>query len=512
MSSPWQMSSQDRQEMKRRSRERRLTDKDHDILEAILDGGLDSMEKLKRRERNRGVDSKGPTSDKDHEERSNKQSRSSKKRKGHGRISSNDYTGATTESVEHETHQVGDRCPGCGRGKLYELKQAVQQLALMASSPIQAIRFLKQRLRCSGCQRIFVAKAPEQARHGKFHPSANAAVAISKYGLGVPFKRLEKWQKYMGIPLPDATQWEMVERVADSLYKIYKALERRAADCATFFGDDTNMPILSLLQENKTLGEKARYGMRATGILARDKGLDIYLYYLGRLHTGENLGELLDKRSPHLPDPLQMGDASSCNTRHNHNTVSCFCSGHAIRKFKTAAYPEYTDEILRLLKAVFDHDAKTRELDLGDAQRLAYHKKHSSPLIKELKDYFSSLLDKNLIEPNSDLRKAITYMTKRWDGFTRFLEIPGAPLDNNIIERALKLVIRTRKNAGFFKNEHGAFVASIIFSILATATAAGANPMDYLTAVQIHRGDAQCNPTLWFPWNYRDRLKKIEAA
>lgn len=508
MSSSWRMGSKERQALMVRLSERRLEDKDYDVLSDMLHNGVDSMEKLMRRERSRNAGRDEAES----KTRENRPARPKKKKKGHGRISFEDYTGAKTEFITHETLRKGEQCPDCGHGKLFELDIPAKLVSLMASSPVQAIRYLKQRLRCSGCQSVFVAKDPEKARYGKYHPSANAAVTISKYGLGVPFKRLEQWQKAFGIPLPDATQYEMTEQVGNCCFSIFKSLEHLAADFSSFFADDTNYPILSLLKENKTLGKKDRHGMRATGILARDKGRDIYLFYLGRQHSGENLGALLDKRSPGLPDPIQMGDASSCNTKHGHNTVICFCSSHAVRKFKTAGYPEYTGKILELLKAVFDHDAETRKKNLSDNQRLAYHQKHSATLMKKLRALFTRLVEEKLVEPRSPLAAAINYMTKRWRGFTRFLEVPGAPLDNNIIERALKMIIRVRKNAGFFKNDHGAFMGSIIFSVLTTAVAAGANPMDYLTEIQIHQKDVRSNPELWFPWNYRARIQQLQAV
>jgi hypothetical protein len=103
-------------------------------------------------------------------------------------------------------------------------------------------------------------------------------------------------------------------------------------------------------------------------------------------------------------------------------------------------------------------------------------------------------------------------MIKRWECFTRFLHIPGAPIDNNIVERALKLVIRLRKNSGFFKTARSAHIGAIIMSILATLTECGVNPMDYLVAVQMNESDVGHYPEKWLPWNYEDRLRQLSAA
>jgi transposase len=67
-----------------------------------------------------------------------------------------------------------------------------------------------------------------------------------------------------------------------------------------------------------------------------------------------------------------------------------------------------------------------------------------------LKTWLDRQLDERLVEPNSSLGKAIVYMQTHWETLTRFLSVPGAPLDNNLAERALKLFIRQRKNSLFY--------------------------------------------------------------
>jgi transposase len=59
------------------------------------------------------------------------------------------------------------------------------------------------------------------------------------------------------------------------------------------------------------------------------------------------------------------------------------------------------------------------------------------------------------VEPNSGLGKAYEYMLKRWDKLTLFLQRPGAPLENNICERALKMAIAQRRNSLFYRTQHG---------------------------------------------------------
>jgi hypothetical protein len=107
------------------------------------------------------------------------------------------------------------------------------------------------------------------------------------------------------------------------------------------------------------------------------------------------------------------------------------------------------------------------------------------------------------VEPNSGLGKAIASVRKHWGPLTRFLQVPGAPLDNNVCERALKKAILHRKNALFFQTERGAHVADVLMSLIYTCQRCRADPFHYLTALQTHTAELTAAPQDWMPWNYR---------
>jgi hypothetical protein len=89
---------------------------------------------------------------------------------------------------------------------------------------------------------------------------------------------------------------------------------------------------------------------------------------------------------------------------------------------------------------------------------------------------------------------------------TRFVTIEGAPLDNNLAERALKLCIRQRKNSLFYATEHSAYVASLLTSLIATCVQAGVNAVEYMVALQDHRHQVFTDPGAWLPWTYQATL------
>jgi hypothetical protein len=120
--------------------------------------------------------------------------------------------------------------------------------------------------------------------------------------------------------------------------------------------------------------------------------------------------------------------------------------------------------------------------------------------------------DQRIIEPNSTLGAAILYMQKRWSELTLFLRVAGAPLDNNVCERALKKAILHRKNALFYRTLNGARVGDIFMSLIHTAELNQIAPFEYLVALQRHAAAVAANPADWMPWNYRATLAQINAG
>src|SRR5262245_56961193 len=114
--------------------------------------------------------------------------------------------------------------------------------------------------------------------------------------------------------------------------------------------------------------------------------------------------------------------------------------------------------------------------------------------------------------PNSALGGAIGYMLKHWEKLTLFLRQAGAPLDNNLCERALKKAILHRKNALFYKTENGARVGDLFMSLIYTCQLNQANPFDYLTQLQRHTDQLVAGPQFWMPWNYREALTNESGA
>ncbi|MEI2769940.1 MAG: IS66 family transposase [Candidatus Competibacter sp.] len=430
--------------------------------------------------------------------------------RGHGRRGAEAYPGAERVVCRHETLGAGQRCPACGRGTLYSLSAGVA-MRIDGNALLSAVRYELEKLRCSACGDVFTAPGPAGA--GKYSARAKAVIALGRYYLGLPFYRLEQYQALVGVPVADATQWELAERVADCAYPVFAQLEQLAAQGEVIFQDDTHVRILALMAENRradATGETLeRRGMHTTGLVARVGERVICLYRSGRAHAGDNLSALLARREAGRDPPIMMSDALAANQRDNDDTrIRCHCLAHGRRQFTELedVFPAEAHHVIAVLNRVFEHEAVTRDRAMPAAERLAYHQTRSGPLLAGLREWLERQFQERAVEPNSSLGQAFGYLLNRWETLTQFLRIPGAPLDSNAVERALKLIIRQRKNSLFYANAHGAYVASLLTSLIATCVQAGANALDYLVALQTHRPAVFRQPAAWLPWNYPANL------
>ena len=443
---------------------------------------------------------------------------SEEKSKGHGRNGAEAYSGAEKVRVAHESLKPGDRCPHCQKGKVYHQAQPGVLVRVVGQAALKATVYELEKLRCNLCTDVFTAKAPEGVGAEKYDETSASMIALLKYGSGLPFHRLERLQGCLGIPLPAATQWEIVKEITGVLKPAYQELIRQAAQGEVVYNDDTTMKILTMMPARSPTEECAeekseRTGVFTSGIVSTREGRRIALFFTGRKHAGENLAEVLSKRASQLGPPVQMCDALSRNPPKEFQVILSNCIAHARRKFVEVAenFPEECRYVLEQLREVYKNDALAREQGMSPEQRLHFHQVESGPRMKDLETWFKKQFAERKVEPNSGLGGAILYMQKYWDKLTLFLRQAGAPLDNNIVERTLKMAILHRKNAMFYKTQNGARVGDLFMSLIYTCQFCGANPFDYLTELQRHRRELFRNPSDWMPWNYRNTLERSSA-
>jgi transposase len=440
-----------------------------------------------------------------------------KEKKGHGRNGSVSFTGMEKIFISHTELKAGDLCPGCHKGKIYDTKRPGVIVSIRGSAPINGTVYELQKLRCALCGELFTAESPENIKNNKYDDAAASMIALLKYGCGFPFYRLERLQESLRIPMPASTQWEIVENFANiSAENIHTRLIETAAQGHIMHNDDTGAKILNMIPANEEEDEdspdkSSRKGIFTTGIVSITDDTRIALYYTGRNHAGENITELLKKRYEGKDPPIQMCDALSRNIPKEFETILCNCLTHGRRQFTDIIeyFPDECRHVITIIKDVYYFDKISKEMKMTPEERLLYHQKNSGPLMEDLRQWIYKQFDEKNAEPNSSLGTAYKYLLKHWQALTAFLRVPGAPLDNNIVEQILKRAILHRKNSYFFKTENGARVGDIFMSIIETCNLNKVNPFDYLQAIKKYSIEVKKDAVKWMPWNYKHALKAL---
>jgi transposase len=431
---------------------------------------------------------------------------------GHGRNGAEAFSGAQKVEIAHQNLKHGDRCPECREGNVYGQKEPKVLVRIVGQAPLAATVYSLERLRCGACGQVFTAQVPEGVGPEKYDETAAAMIAQLKYGSGIPFYRLEQLESQLGIPLPAATQWEIVEEAAELLKPARDELIRQAAQGEVVHNDNTSMRVLRLAREPSD----ERTGVFTSGIISTGVGRKIALYFTGRQHAGENIADVLQQRAPELPSPIQMCDALSRNVPKLPTGVEILlahCLAHGRRQFTEVAanFPNECRYVLEMLGQVYGHDAEARERGLTPNERLRLHQERSGPVMDQLHRWLEAQFAERRTEPNSGLGKAITYLLRHWRPLTLFLRIAGAPVDNNIVERALKRVVLHRKNALFYRTLNGAEVGDLYMGLIHTCQLCDVNSLDYLIELQRHAQDLTTRPAEWMPWNYRETRARVEV-
>jgi len=439
--------------------------------------------------------------------------------KGHGRNGADQYRSATRTRILHEAMKAGAKCPESEcKGILYKMAEPAVIVRVFGGPPLHAHVWDLERLRCNLCGAIFTAKGPAGLGTAKYDATAASMIGLLRYGTGVPFNRLEQLEHDLGVPLSVSTQWDITAVAAKKFEPAFEELIRQAAQGEVVHNDDTTMKVLAIQAELRASvgdddGDK-RKGTFTTGIVAMVEDRRIALFFTGRQHAGENLADVLKKRAVERPPPMQMCDGLSRNLPKELEVILSNCLVHGRRQFVDVFddFPEQCRHVLEDFREVYRHDATAKAQSMSPKERLLHHQANSGPVMGQLKQWIDAQLVERKAEPNGGLGKAIIYLQKRWEPLTLFLRRPGAPLDNNVCEQALKQAIIHRKNSLFYKTENGARVGDTFMSLIHTAKLCGANPFDYLTELQRNADRVAKDPAAWLPWNYREQISTGGSA
>jgi hypothetical protein len=453
--------------------------------------------------------------------------------KGHGRNGADAFTNATQHVHRLAAGIIGAICVVCGVGRVFAYRDKVI-IRVVGQSLFGAERHIFEQGYCRLCGAIFTAAGNELVVHGgigtsyiTYDWSACAMLIVMHYFAGAPFKRLEALHQGWGVPMPDANQWRIVDACDDLLAPLYRAVERHAIRNATSLGfDDTGSMIIELrrqihkeIQVLDSLGEPTKHvrtAINATCLYIETGQAKVVLFFTGRHHAGEIVDRVLEHRRANAGKLVAVSDAASKNFSLDHadELEQAVCNAHCYLKFRAIKdqFPAEHKVAGELYAAVFDNDDKAKALGLDPHARMLYHREHSKPHMLRLLQMCKDKIDSNYVEPNSALWQPVAFVINQWPRLTKFYEVPGVPLDTNVVEQALIIPVRYLAGSFAYKTQNGADVGDHHMSLIATANACGVEPVAYLTECLRNHEDLANRPEYYLPWVYRDRLEQIDSV
>jgi transposase len=415
-------------------------------------------------------------------------------------------------------------CPACGGSRLSKLGEDVTETLEVIPRSWKVIQTVREKFACRDCEKITQPPAPfHVVPRGWAGPSFLAMLLFEKYGQHQPLNRQAERFAREGVPLSTSTLADQVGAASFALMPLYRLIEAHVLAAERLHGDDTTVPVMA----------KGKTDTARLWVYVRDDrpfaGTDppAALFHYSRDRRGEHPRAHLASWSGILQADAYGGYGELYAAgRQPGPVLEAGCFAHARRKFfeladvaaaarkksrneRAGMISPIALEAVQRLDALFDIERSINGKIA--AERLAMRQELSAPLIAEFHVWLTTQLAK--LSRNHDLAKAINYMLRRWDAFTRFLDDGRVCITNNAAERALRCVPLGRKAWLFCGSDRGGQRAAVLYSLIQTARLNDVDPQAWLADVLARIADHPINRLdELLPWNWRNRDGVLSQA
>lgn len=414
-------------------------------------------------------------------------------------------------------------CPACGGSRLSKLGEDVTETLEVIPRQWKVTQTVREKFACRDCEKITQPPAPFHVTpRGMFGPGFLAMLLFDKYGQHQPLHRQAERFASEGVSLSVSTLADQIGATCAALMPIFHLIEGHTFAAERLHGDDTTVPIRAT---GKTITGRLWNYVRDDCPFGGNDPPSVIFHY-SRDRRGDHPKRHLAQWSGILQADAYAGyNELYAPSREPGPILEAGCFAHARRKFFELAdvegaarkksrgekvgvvYP-IALEAVQKLDALF---AIEREINgKSPAERHALRQELSAPLMAELHDWLN--IQRGRISRNHDLTKAINYMLRRWEAFTRFLADGRVCLSNNAAERALRCVPLARKSWLFCGSDRGGQRAAIAYSLIQTCRLNDVDPQAWLADVLARIADhpvSRLDELL--PWNWRGSRLALAA-
>lgn len=390
------------------------------------------------------------------------------------------------ERVEYDIPDDQKSCPCCF-DQMHRMGETVtEQLHIEVKAKVlQNVRF---KYACRNCDRtgintpIMIAPMPAQPLPGSIATASTLAFALThKYVDGTPLYRLSQAFERAGVAVTRGTlgNW-VISSSEQHLQRIYNALKLRLRSQTIIHGDETTVQVLKEKDRQPT---STSYMWAYRSHQDSEQPIVLFDYQPGRgqVYPQAFLG---DYRG------IVMSDGYAA-WRTLEGATHIGCMAHARRRFvealktrkKGGGPPEQALKFFEQLYRV-EKQARIEKPDDGETQNdciRRFRQRHSLPVLDAFKTWLDAIAPKVL--PDSKLGEAISYTCNQWQYLTRYTEDGSMPIDNNLLERDIRIFATGRKSWLFSDTADGAKASAVIYSLMLTCRACGVEPFAWLKHV-----------------------------
>ena len=405
-------------------------------------------------------------------------------------------------------------CLCCGGGRLRKLGEDVTETLESIPRQWKVIQHVREKFTCRDCEKISQAPAPFHViARGWAGPNLLAMIVFEKFGQHQPLNRQAERYAREGVPLSLSTLADQVGACASVLRPIYDRLQAHVLAAERLHGDDTTVPVLA----------KGKTATARSWVYVRDdrpfggRAPPAAVFYYSRDRSGEHPQRHLANFGGVLQADAYSGYGKLYEPGRAPGPITeAACWSHARRKFYVLADIETNArrkaqgktsavispmalETVRRIDALFEIERSIN--GLGADQRKTVRQDRSAPLVASLQTWMRE--ERARLSRHNDLAKAMDYILKRWDAFTRFLDDGRICLSNNAAERALRGIALGRKSWLFAGSDRGGERAAVMYSLIVTAKMNDIDPQAWLADVLARIADHPARELdELMPWNW----------
>jgi len=376
------------------------------------------------------------------------------------------------KTIEIEPEADQKVCPVCRTPKERIGEEVTEKLEYVPAC-FFVKRYIRHKYACKSCQAgVSIGSLPPMAiDKGIAAEGLLAHIITSKYCDHAPLNRLEGILQRHGVDINVSTMCDWVGRSADLLEPLVRRMHELILLSPKINTDDTAIPVKS----------KSRRGSTYNGYLwvyIDDRKNAVFDFTPTRSRNGPI--EFLAGYSGYVQADAYSGyDALFRVSR----AIEVGCNSHARRKFEYAldSDPVRAAHMLVFWGRLYEIESRAKKADYSNERLLATRQSQAKPIFVEIRAALEQYQGQVL--PKSPMGKAITYALNQWDALMRYTDDPILDIDNNISERALRMVVIGRKNYLFAGSEAGAQRAAIIYSLVASCKLNGHDPFAYFDDV-----------------------------